>query len=616
MRNRLSIPSIYRTVFCGVVFALRVLDCAALAPQPPMDAESFAFEGGTIVLDKQLLEHRDWVKALIEEEVGRAKQRGAVNHLTIHKKVRQIVDAAFDLAGLEKQGELYESILEKRAEKMIKAESPAYVIPDEFTVYVLTTKTAKDFMRQGGKLPFCRYDANRDIVSFAIGIDFGQSEVPLPRVLIVHGLPGAEEEPFTKEGLGKMLRLYFDSKSMTDEFLDSLHENADDPDQSALQMSLMFCAANTWSQILRRYKHLANDDHTSWFTSGLTNALVNQTLRDLGEAEVADNWQHLIFGVDEQGEVFQITPNDRAYLRFWNNRISIEPRTSDYYDTFIDYRAAAATSELQRLLDHLTVQRLPELIRLIADERIDTTAKLEAEIKAQLGYDIGARLDLYQPEGTPQDLYNAVIAKAIKSRDAGEQSDALRQLMLAHELQAGKAVKDLPQVYRMIFDLAEQFQGEEEMLIDIVHAWWVVIHRQDEPADPATREALATRWLAQALRVQKPSRAYPLLKALDKQAVVIEPAVNAQAFEQFIRLVRANQLVDQNQIKEAQELIDLAIEAFPTEVDPSFKEHLLLPNAELIQLRIDSRKPALDVFGRLPGIEHMPDPTSPIRRAS
>ncbi|MCG8521744.1 MAG: hypothetical protein MI744_06025, partial [Pseudomonadales bacterium] len=393
---------------------LLLLSCApparARADDAALAAESIPFDGGVVLLDKQLLEHRAWVVETIETEIKKAKRARAIDHRAINRVARQITDAGFDLLGYDKQGETYQKALERCVEKLVDSESPAYLLPDRVTVFVLTKETSKDYLRAGGTLPFATYNPATDRANVRIGITFSERDTLLPNMLLLEGHgAGGDDEPFTRDWLTQTLRAAYlypkdEGFGFALDTLDNLPPK--NPAYPVSETGLVDAAMNFGAPLFKERMQLRDDPHTTWFVLGLEFKLAEMILHRLDAPRAAQVLHAILLGT-ETNALPDPQPGDQidsiaSYLRYMSGN-TIVFKTSKTDKGLLDYRLAACTKEVGLLVDHITLGRLPELVRMVEQEQIDSTAKLESAIQKKLGYDITARLDLYQPYHTAQE---------------------------------------------------------------------------------------------------------------------------------------------------------------------------------------------------------------------
>ncbi len=576
---------------------------AAEPEQAPavLAAESIAFDSGVVLLDKALLEHRDWVAEVIEAEIKEAKQVHGINNAAIQRAARQITDAGFDLVGMEKAGPAYDEAFQKRVENLTHCELPAYLLPDHVTVYVLNKDTAKNYLRAGGRLPFTSYNRSTDKANIHAYFKYSQHDVLLPGIILYADMPLDKEQVFSRDNLVQDLRetYLYPKQDLIAALFESLKDAPPpDPNQPLADVSLMDTTLGSWQSIFEEQTQLLEDEHTAWFTSGLSFVLTELTLKQIGAERAAWMYRELISGGGNLGLVLPEEPNPDSYLRYWPRKYEIRFKNSEYSQKRSDYREAASYYEIQRLIEHITPNRIPELFRMLKEEKIDTTAKLEAAIQARFNYDIGARLDLYQPAGTAEELYQQAVARAFKHRDANELGDYVHALNLAHEMQVGRSMKDMPGVYRLLQLAVLDMENERAAHAAVIRAWWNVLERQPEPPSDDLLRELGFSWVTDAVAANDLTLAYGLIEKLDHRPLNFAGLIgDGDLIEQFLRLIRASKHIDDGELDKARELIDLVWREFPKDKAPEAYEMYLLPNINLLETRIHSQRPIAPVLG-------------------
>ncbi|MFK7788865.1 MAG: hypothetical protein AB8C95_05135 [Phycisphaeraceae bacterium] len=558
-----------------------------------LDAERFDFEGGVLVLDRQLLEHRDWIIPLLNEEIARAKMPTRFDQNAINTAAQQIVDTAYDMLGIAKEGDAYEQAIMSRTRSFIRNESPAFRFAEETTVYVLTRETIKAYLRARGTLPFCTYSQKDDRVDFSTGITWGQHNQLLPELLIPKGMTAQPGESFGPDWFRRILRtLYLYPKDTLPDMLfkDVAGLPQKNPDQAISSMSFYQAVSGVWLSLFKEQTQLYEDDHTAWFTNGITFALTEELLKQIEQERALGMLYHLKTGGGDPALGLPVQPSRSAYLRY-RPRHLVFLATSRYHAKLESYRYAASILEAQELVKHITPNRLPELMQLLSQEQINTTAKLEAAINETFGYDIGARLDLYQPEQTVEEMHAQAINDFMQNRNAGEMTGAVINLIRAHEFQIGQAMGDQPKLYPPLYDMIVGVEGEREATAAVCNAWWDVMHRQTEPPSEMARISLAGRWLMVAMHERRPALASALIWALDEKPLVMpvdpQQRLGVQFYEQLAQLVRAHKLMKQGDPQAASELIEQANESFTDHPDFKYlRDEVFTPNVERLREQI------------------------------
>ncbi len=597
---------------CRVLLAALLLLCCtpparAQANGPVLAAESIPFDGGVVLLDKELLEHREWVVEAIETEIEEAKRARVIDHVAIHRVAIQITDAGFDLLGYDKQGETYQAALERCVERLVDSESPAYLLPDRVTVFMLTKETSKDYLRGGGTLPFTTYNPATDRANVRIGVTFSERDTLLPNMFLLkgHGTKG-EDEPFTRDWLTQTLRAaYLYPKDEGFGFaldpLDNLPPK--NPAYPVSETGLVDAAMNFGGPLFHERMQLRDDPHTTWFLLGLEFKLGELILQRLDAQRAARVLRAILLGT-ERDALPDPEPEDQissiaSYLRYISGN-TIVFKTSEIDKGLQDYRRAACTKEIALLIEHITIERLPELVRMVEQEQIDSTAKLESVIQKKFGYDITARLDLYQPHDTAQASYDALIKDYFKHRADGEGAVMAMALKLAYEVQLGKTMPDVPGVYQILFDTVSEIPHEQAARAQVVRAWWAALERRDEAdaLDADNRRKLALAWLTSAIGAKDLTLAYGLLKKLDERPVRFAGQVaDGEILDGVVRLARASRHIDAGEFEEARILIDQAMDLVLMDArDDFFQEHIR-PLIDRLEMRINTRRPMAPVLG-------------------
>lgn len=562
------------------------------APARVLDGERVRFTDGLLVLDHQLAEHREWVVEVLEDELKKARAAPPFDAEAIEKQSKRLVDQWMSLLGQPTGGPLYEQMLAKAADSMEKVESPVFIPAEQMLVFVIKQETALDYLAAGGELPFTSYIPATRQLRFNVDFSFTHHNVQLPVMLFLEDLRGHDKGEFRPELLRRMIRSIYLHKKQEGKLFnsDQAPANGKAGRRGVSDNSMWVATSKLLRPFIEQTTRLNQDEHNGWFINGLSTAAAERTLLRLGEEDAAAMLRQTIEKNPDNGDP------TKTLLRYWPIDLTIELQNSYVAVAKRQSRNTASHREMRALLDHLGDKRLPELVELIQDEAINTTAKLEAAVNQRFDYDISARLDLYQPEGTPEQLYAQSIELYKEYRDKDLLGDAFNHLIVAHELQAGSSLKDNPRLYNVLCKMLSRTKGERRAAAQACYAWWKVLHRQ--PEAPTTRQRLdvAMLWLVNAMAFQQPSLAYKLIEALDRQPFAptfgSDEAGHAQAINALADLVRASQLIDQLERDAAIEKIDQALAGFPTSQDSKkMRRSLLLPNAKALRDRIEEQWP-------------------------
>lgn len=558
-----------------------------------LDAERYDFKGGVLVLDRQLLEHRVWIAPLLEEEFARARASKPLDRDAINRAAKQIVDEAYDMLGLAKDTDAYDQAIAGRTLSLVRSESPAYRLAEKVSVYVLKLDTAKAYLRAGGKLPFSTYSQADNRASINTGVMFNQHDQLLPGLILLEEMMAEPGGSFDATWFRRILRAsYLYPK---DSLCDLLFKHVADlppknPDQTIRPMSMYLAASGLWTTIFREQTQLYEDEHTAWFTNGMPFVLTEHLLRQIKQERAVGMLYQIKTGGGDPNLGLPDVPNRGALLRYRPGHLVLL-KTSEYHQKLEDYRYAASILEAQKLLKGITPKRLPELMQVLSEQPIDTTAKLESAINEAFDYDIGARLDLYQPEQTLEEMYRQAIENYMQSRDAGDMTRAVINLIRAHEFQIGQALADQPNVYPPLFKLVSNAKGEREAAAAICQAWWIVMHRQDQPPSASERLDASARWLLIAMQLRKPQLANGLIAAIDEQPLTApidrKDRVFYRALQQMAQLVRAHKLLKDGDTQAASKLIEQANLAYPDDPElKPYRDEFFTPNLELLREQI------------------------------
>lgn len=569
---------------------------------PSLPAESFPFDGGVVVLDKQLLEHSDWVVKSVAKQIDEAKQAQAIDREAIQGVAKQITDACFDLLGYENARELYDQTQLRVEEKLIDAETPVYVLPKHVSVFVLNRDTIKNYLRAGGELPYVKYDELSDSVNYSIKFNFADHSVPLPNMLLIEGFALNDDigSEFTPEWLTAYIQgTYLNSKDIVTQIAADRIEGLP-PRNPAIDLdeqSLIEAAIAVIPPLIKSKTRLGEDQHTQWFVSGMILTLSPLVLEAIGaerEAIILTEIYTKQKPIDQHPFVREWLA-DGNYLRYTPFKL-IFLRSSSAEKVIEQSRRIASTMEFKLLIEHLTLDRLPELLKLIETQQVDSTAILETMIKERFGYNIASRLDAYQPSPSAEANYSALIKEVFAARDAGDIAKMLFYLNRAYEVQVGKGMPDVPGIYRMFHSALKDHVGKAEngASAQVIAAWWSALEQQQGGiTDQQTRE-LAFLWAKDTINSQDLRIGYKLLKKFDNEEVRFEQhVVEGSVMEPILWMIRANKHIDQGELREAQALIDKTLIDRPAKMTDEYFDKLFQPHIDQLQMRINSQRPQL-----------------------
>jgi hypothetical protein len=573
--------------------------CYGEEAAPTLPAESIPFDGGTIILDKALLEHREWVVDTVERDIQAAKQARTVDQAALQRTATAMTDTALQLLGLEEDDALREAAWTECFDELHRSESPGFVLPDHVTVFILNSDTSKDFLRNGGTIPFVSYNAKEDRATIAAKGSIDQADVPLPNITVIEGAGMVGDKPFSADSLSEMLGLYLSWKHMlSDKWADAQDElPPNNPRYPQAALSMVEAAWKLGQVIVRERTSLLEGEHTIWFTNGFNVTFGERVLEAIGAERAATLAREMRSLEVDPAEGDPADLHQQIYLRY-QSRTSIRFETSEYDASLADIRLALNATEVDRLLDHIGTERLPTLLRVLRDERIDNGIDLEATLRRQFGYDISARLDRYQPQGDAQALYDALIARFFDERNAGQNSAMAHTLNRAHEIQIGDQVADRPAIYKMLLAVLEPLHAEHVGHVMVANAWWEVATRQREPSDHELFVKLTMVWVKHAVGSGHLEHGYQLLTLLEEQPIDFDAlGYDGRILKQLINLVRASKLIDDDRLDDAQKMVESIRRDFPKDAKDHTIDAYLTPNLEALEMRIHTRRPQAPALG-------------------
>lgn len=423
------------------------------------------------------------------------------------------------------------------------------------TIYVLNKSTIQRYLGAGGTLPGVENDPDQEdkiTTSFFSGATESgvkpNESVTLP-----------VDESWDTSGRKMVLSIHaMVSGAITD---------PDDPDQAfAIEayrtmlamrdkfgyLSLYGCVVN----LMGKEQNKALAVHARWLHAAMIDYYCFRTLRESGDDAFADTVEAL-WGVKAVADAQH--PDPSLSLRYWTAALGAMDSKGEVLGAFNDRRRARAQVELQRLIAAVGRDKLIKVLEQITDQGIESTAGFEAAFAKQTGYNVGDRLDLYQPAADAQSVYNHEINLYMQAREAGDLAQTLLHAFVALEAQHATGGKINPKLYD-ILNLAVQPFGDAALWCGL-HEVFFKLARADK-LDTQTPEAwpYMVHAALHALHAGKPDLAYELTQhhaevdwptALDPEARLARVAVE---------IVEAERLIGKGELEDARAMLAAAAE--------------------------------------------------------
>jgi hypothetical protein len=356
----------------------------------PLDLKTIPFDGGTLHLDRALLDRRDALVAAIEDFVQwvRDAEKRREKALKLRPKVLKAVN---DLLGIEPSDELAK--MQRSVFRLYRSPRRLRLPDDGWDLYIGKPENLKAHMRHGGSLPSVNYNAKADTASVDVQIDGAQNRTaPIPPFTFPLGSDRSAKD--LTEVLNTMLLGAGGSEPQILPFV--IHEVA----EVTLVREVRFSTV-----------------HRRWFCDGVAEVVTLKTLRRLGKDEAAEDHYR-----DPQAHAKW---RDRANLRYW---LAVEHEIEaplEHEESLTDARYAFAAHEVKRWTDRHGEAVISKIVNQLAEKQpVSQDALLEA-VQSVTGTDMRKRLARYNAYDSKSDAIEAYQTAYVEAGDKGNTKQEL-----------------------------------------------------------------------------------------------------------------------------------------------------------------------------------------------
>jgi len=439
---------------------------------------------------------------------------------------------------LEEQQKLEEAFDNNVELQLVLAERP--------TIYVLSLDTISVYVEAGGTLPSVTSNGESFTISINTGYENGE---PVP----IEGFTLPYQDDWETGGL--ILQAYLamaGAREMGEDAHPHLLELANGMSAIRGKMSEMFRFFQVYGSVIRLLDEDVNAAlmlRARWRHSGLADYLVLETFRLAGEEDYAQQIAQMWLR-DAPADTDR--PNPQMLLRYWTARLGSLSTAGDVMEDFNNRRRAYAVAEVQRMIDAVGLEQVIAVARQLGQEQPESIQAVQDTIHEATGYDIAARLDLYEPD--VEDVYYDQILAYQRARDAGDRAAALVHAFCALEVQVASYPQVNPAMYQVMRIAAQPFP-EAGLWFAIREAFFhlAIADRLD------TQQNLASQYLLDATVValdnNTPELAYDMLE--DREQVVWpgDDAVTT-AQQAIVDLVEAHRQISVGELDNAHATLD------------------------------------------------------------
>lgn len=537
------------------------------AEVPKLDLEEVGLKSCDVLLDRKLLPQREQIEADLQAMVAAIHDYDPKKSLDPQATSKRWI---MTLAGLLKIPEDDPRLVERQAKLEQGLEAAASIqiaLSDRPTIYVLDTKTMRPYLEAGGSLPGIRYSRGEDTFDTTCFSGFQDGS---ERRMDVFTVPFKDDWESSGKKFVRMMTTFVTGKGL----------DADDPDAKEVAMmrdvfldmrdkmgviSLHVCVIDLLGDDLN--KSLAR--HMRWLHAALIDYYSDRTLRESGDTDYADAVQ-AIWGDKTRADAEH--PDPSVSLRYWTADLGALDSSGAVLNHFNNRRRARAQVEFRRLIEKVGEDALLACLRQLAGEGIDSREGYEQAIKARLDYDIGARLALYQPAETPDEVYSHAISKYMKARDANDPPQALVNLLIALEAQYASEARVNTKLYDAINDAVKPF-NDAELACSLNEVFLnLAIAEQLDTDEPRPWQYVMYAAM-QALRADQPKHAFELLEHKDEIEWPAFGTDNVKLGKVAVDVVQAHRLIKDGEFDQAQTLLDRAEQRLdPIDNDQGIKD--------------------------------------------
>lgn len=531
----------FRYIICLLLFVGPAPQHLAAEP-PVLDAERIELEHCVLILDRDLLDHREAIAGLLDRKIGEILAYEPPDPELIRANTQRIYDVAAEVTGIELSEEKRDKSIEKSYQMLAQMNGPLLRVTPGVEIFLLKGATMKAYLRTGGSLPGVSYDPESDKARLQMSMqvkDFTTEPEIYERICLPPVLDQWNESYMSD--LQKLFELWAYTMDFTGKPIVV-------GEHSAMAWSIYspIVMGAVTSGILSKDNKWKTVDHTYWLFKGLLAYAGAETFRGCGQDDFAALYRRAM-----AGNVDKFPGHDRSvYLRTWSMTASSLYHEGSCLKEFDNFRGSLALLEIERLAEHAGPQKMKTLLPYLAEQDIKSAADLEAAIKKHTGYDIAERLDRYQAKPTPAETYPLAIALSQMYRDKKDKQMTLRWLCVALEAQLDPAVPMPP-------DLIPKFERALDELNDVSTSARVyqtlLNHALSERHDPDIERAFefAGKLAIYAILCDKPElaeQAYAHPEALARPGTM---SGNDRLYASAIDLCEAAMLLEDNKYDQA-----------------------------------------------------------------
>ncbi|MGB2823512.1 MAG: hypothetical protein WBF17_21210, partial [Phycisphaerae bacterium] len=422
----------------GVVVSCASPAAGDRAPDPwgPFGLASTQMEGVTLRYERSLAPKMVAIRSSVSDFL-KMEARDIAGIASLRERSDRAVERVNEIVGFspsEKEQARQRAFLLgflDTADKAMRLTRPGRKV----TIYIVTRKTSKDYLRKGGKLPGFRYDKATDTATYEFSMG---SKVPNG------GRPGGVELaiPVTPDGAEEEVAMFLAAagrmRSSTSAGM-ALHELA--------EITILG----------HRLKPL--DPYFRWFSDGFANAIAIHVLRDVVGGPVAAEFAEA-FDVREYADL-----EKRINLLYWLAADFCVKTPLDSQRRLEYARYNYATREALGLIDRHGMGCVAGILEKACKNASGNSSRnLISAVKEVTGEDVEKRFLRYQSFKTKAEglkHHQAAFSAAIARKDYAE---ALAALLRVHELQ-GTVVPALHgTAARLLFRMGHEAAGDRAIL--------------------------------------------------------------------------------------------------------------------------------------------------------
>lgn len=433
------------------VCVLSVLSAVCFGEEPRLNADTHELDHCTLVLDHKLAENRDEIAAMVDDLVVRLADTPEIDRRPSLEQARRIYDALVELTGQSLPEAERDVLLDKQAEILHKTTSPASVLEEHPTVYLLGKETSKAYLRQGGELPYLGYDAEQDRANYSFGFTFTASSEKRRLSELLFPLMDQWDKEIWQQ-FEQIVALYCNRPDLLvgDGELD---ESVLEQFHAVRAMGEGMVAIGVSQALMKAIMPWREVDQTCWLYSGAIYQYAQAGLRGAGLEDSSRLFPQLVFDAAPGAP----DPSPLINLRVWSMTVGPLLDSEGALGAFCNKREAASHAEVGRLIQAIGWDAFRQLLAQLAEAQIGSGTELEALVRQTTGYDISSRLDLYQLAADLPKTFETALVRASHFRDSGDLPLAMVYLTIALESQLWQDNPQVdPRMVLLIMQLAKQ----------------------------------------------------------------------------------------------------------------------------------------------------------------